>query len=507
MPPDLLGRYEITGELGRGAMGVVYKARDPLIDRTVAIKTVGLDLSPDESAAFEQRFFREAKSAGRLNHPNIVTIHDVGRSNGSAYIAMEFLQGRSLREILDSGVVLPPERIADIVAQVADGLAFAHENGVVHRDIKPANIMVLDNGGVKITDFGIALLPTGSRTLVGTVFGSPKYMSPERIAGHKVDGRSDIFSLGTVLYELLTGFTPFFGGDLKTVLDQVINVTPAAPSSRNKSIPPAFDDIVAKAMAKVPDERYANAQAMAADLRNFRALPPSVARSQVVARSPSVAPSPSAAPPPARTPERRAMTRKDSDPVEVRDPFIAAAMQEPPKSPAVAADKTDMGQRRKQIGYGIFAALVVVVAGGIVLSKRHPDRMEPVAIQAAEKAPAEAQAAANTSAPAPAIPAAEPVERAAPAAAAPAPALEPAPPVASPPPAIAKPMARVALAVTPWGEVYVDGRKSGVSPPLTELKLAPGKHTIEIRNTTFAPYSQSVSLEANATLKIRHKFQ
>ena len=183
MPPDLLGRYEITGELGRGAMGVVYKARDPLIDRTVAIKTVGLDLSADEAAAFEQRFFREAKSAGRLNHPNIVTIHDVGRSNGSAYIAMEFLQGRSLREILDSGVVLPPERIADIVAQVADGLAFAHENGVVHRDIKPANIMVLDNGGVKITDFGIALLPTGARTVVGTVFGSPKYMSPERIAG------------------------------------------------------------------------------------------------------------------------------------------------------------------------------------------------------------------------------------------------------------------------------------------------------------------------------------
>ncbi len=161
------------------------------------------------------------------------------------------------------------------------------------------------------------------------------------------------------------------------------------------------------------------------------------------------------------------------------------------------------------MGYGVFAALFVVVAGGIVLSKRHPDRVDPVAIQAAEKAPAEAQAAANTSAPVPAIPAAEPVERAAPAAAAPVPAPEPepAPPVAPPPPAIAKPMARVALAVTPWGEVYVDGRKSGISPPLTELKLAPGKHTIEIRNTTFPPYAQSVSLEANATLKIRHKFQ
>ena len=201
------------------------------------------------------------------------------------------------------------------------------------------------------------------------------------------------------------------------------------------------------------------------------------------------------------------MTRKNSDPVEVRDPFIAAAMSETPKSPAVAADKTDMGQRRKQVAYGVFAALFVVVAAGIVLSKRHPDRVDPVAIQATEKAPAEAQADANPSAPVPAIPAAEPVERAAPAAAAPAPAPEPAAPVAPPPPAIAKPMARVALAVTPWGEVYVDGRKSGISPPLTELKLAPGKHTIEIRNTTFQPYAQSVNLEANATLKIRHKFQ
>src|SRR5213593_2953610 len=174
---DRLGRYEITGELGRGAMGIVYKAHDPLIDRAVAIKTVDLGASLAEADAFEQRFYREAKSAGRLNHSNIVTIHDVGKSGGVAYIAMEFLEGRSLREILDSGVVLPPDKIADIAAQVADGLAFAHENNIVHRDIKPANVMVLDSETVKITDFGIALLSTGSRTLTGTVFGSPKYIS------------------------------------------------------------------------------------------------------------------------------------------------------------------------------------------------------------------------------------------------------------------------------------------------------------------------------------------
>src|SRR5882757_6716326 len=178
---EQLGRYEIVGELGRGAMGVVYKARDPLIDRTVAIKTIDLDMSHEEPEAFERRFYREAKSAGRLNHANIVTIHDVGKSDGIAYIAMEFLLGQSLREILDSGVVLPPEKIADIAAQVADGLAYAHDNGIVHRDIKPPNIMVLGSGLVKITDFGIAVLPAGSRTLAGAVFGSPKYMSPEQV--------------------------------------------------------------------------------------------------------------------------------------------------------------------------------------------------------------------------------------------------------------------------------------------------------------------------------------
>jgi len=267
MPPERLGRYEVIEELGRGAMGVVYKARDPLIDRVVAIKTVALDNSPEESEAFVQRFYREAKAAGRLNHSNIVTIHDVGESDGVAYIAMEFLQGQSLREILDSGVVLPPERTADIVAQVADGLAYAHENGIVHRDIKPANIMVLDSGRVKIMDFGIAHWRAGSRSSSGTLFASPKYMAPERIAGQRVDGRADIFSLGAVLYEMLTGFAPFFGGNLEALLDQVVNETPAPPRSRNKTIPFAFDYIVATSMAKRPDDRYPDARAMASAVR------------------------------------------------------------------------------------------------------------------------------------------------------------------------------------------------------------------------------------------------
>ncbi len=274
MSPKQLGRYEITGILGRGTMGVVYQAHDPLIERTVAIKTVGYaGLTPEESEEFEKRFFREAKSAGRLNHPNIVTIHDVGRCEELAYIAMEYLSGSSLRDLLDSGAALPPKRIVEITAAIADGLAFAHANGVIHRDIKPANIMVLNNDIVKIADFGIASLPSGSLTIVGTTLGSPKYMSPEQVVGKRADGRSDIFSLGAVLYEMLTGRAPFNGDDLNAVLYQVLNNAPPLPSSITPGLPHGFDRIVARALSKDPEKRYQNAAEMAADLRNYRRIP------------------------------------------------------------------------------------------------------------------------------------------------------------------------------------------------------------------------------------------
>jgi serine/threonine protein kinase len=268
-----LGRYEIIEDLGRGAMGMVLKARDPLIERTVAIKTVVcLGLAPDEAEARERRFFGEAKCAGRLNHPNIVTIHDVGRDSEVAYIAMEYVEGRSLREVLDSGVVLGAERIADITAQVADGLAFAHANDVVHCDVKPGNVMLLDSGSVKIADFGVAVLPSAPLPADGTTIGSPKYMSPEQVTGQRLDGRSDIFSLGALLYEMLTGVPPFSGDNLGSVLQQVIHTDPVAPSSRRRNLHPGFDAIVAKAMAKDPERRYRTAAEMALDLRRYHEL-------------------------------------------------------------------------------------------------------------------------------------------------------------------------------------------------------------------------------------------
>ena len=475
MSPDPIGRYEILHELGRGAMGVVYQARDPLIDRTVAVKTINLDASIERVDAFERRFYREAKSAGRLNHPNIVTIHDVGRSGNSAYIAMEFLQGRSLREIIDSGVVLPPDEIADIAAQVADGLACAHANGVVHRDIKPGNIMLLDNGTVKITDFGIALLCHGSRTL-GTVFGSPKYISPEQVVGQQADGRSDIFSLGAVLYELLTGVPAFTASDLDAVLCQVINEMPAAPSIRNRKIARAFDRIVVKAMAKHPDDRYGSAREMALELRSFRDLEQSAG---VQASN--------------RRLERRsrargadAVSRRGTEAANLPDIGIEA---DAAGTPAINA----RWQRRDTIILGVSIAMLAAAAASVLAPKRMAKPDAPAVKVAALVPPAaETTKAVEVSL-----------------AAAPKEAPLPAPSTVGAINAIpvAAPVSRLAFAVTPWGEVYVDGRRRGISPPLQEIKLSPGKHVVEIRNTNFQRHRQTVELDADASVRIKHKFQ
>jgi eukaryotic-like serine/threonine-protein kinase len=263
-----LGRYKILQELGQGAMGTVYKAVDPIIDRTVAIKTIKLDLSVTELAEYEGRFQQEIKATGKLTHPNIVTIFDVGRSEKIAYMAMEFLEGRELKEIIAGGDLLPLDQTADVIAQIADGLAFAHERGVIHRDIKPSNIMVLKTGLAKITDFGIARLPNASvKTMTGMILGSPRYMSPEQVIGSQLDHRSDVFSLGVVLYEALTGIAPFDGDNVNAIMYATVNTTQLAPSKHNPAIPQIMDLIVAKALAKDVESRYSDARQMSADLR------------------------------------------------------------------------------------------------------------------------------------------------------------------------------------------------------------------------------------------------
>ena len=266
-----LGRYELLSELGQGAMGVVYRARDPVLERVVAIKTINLNLPKDELPEYEGRFYQEARAAGGLNHPNIVTIYDIGKSDKVAYMAMELLEGEELRSILAHREPLPVLLALDIGIQVAEALAYAHERQVVHRDIKPANIMMVRDGWVKITDFGIGRMRTNEvKTMSGMILGSPKYMAPEQVVGKRVDHRADIFSLGVVLYEMLSGEAPFVADSVHGILYQVLNHAPSAPSAKNPQSPPLLDLIVAKALAKNLDQRYDNAKDLAQDLRQCK---------------------------------------------------------------------------------------------------------------------------------------------------------------------------------------------------------------------------------------------
>lgn len=265
-----LGRYRIERELGRGAMGAVYLGRDPKIGRQVAIKTMALsrEFAGDELVEARERFFREAETAGRLQHRDIVTIFDAGEDQELAYIAMEYLKGDDLQAYTQVPRLLPVTTVLTVVARVADALAYAHSQGVVHRDIKPANVMVdLPNDVVKVTDFGIARVSDSSRTRTGMVLGTPSYMSPEQMAGRRVDGRSDLYSLGVMLFQLLTGRLPHRSDSMATLMQQIANE--AAPDVRSvrPDLPEGLARAVALTLEKRPEARYASGQQLAADLR------------------------------------------------------------------------------------------------------------------------------------------------------------------------------------------------------------------------------------------------
>jgi serine/threonine-protein kinase len=266
----MLGRYQVEKELGKGAMGVVYLGRDPKINRVVAIKTMALsqEFEGDELAEVKARFFREAETAGRLNHQNIVTIFDAGEEHDLAYIAMEFLKGKDLVPYVKPGALLPLPGVMSIVARVADALAYAHQNHVVHRDIKPANIMYEPaSDQVKVTDFGIARITDSSKTRTGMVLGTPSYMSPEQLAGRKIDGRSDLFSLGVTLYQLACGRLPFDGESMAQLMFKIANEPHPDIREVRPDVPECLAVIVDRALVKDPDKRYASGAEMAEDLR------------------------------------------------------------------------------------------------------------------------------------------------------------------------------------------------------------------------------------------------
>ena len=519
---EKLGRYVIVEEIGQGAMGVVYKAVDPLIDRTVAIKTINLDLSKEELANFEKRFQREVQSAGKLNHPNIVTVYDVGRTEGVAYMAMEFLEGKELREILDSGVVLPIEKITHIASQVADGLGFAHEHGIVHRDVKPANVMVMKNGLVKITDFGIAQMSSASRTMSGMVMGSPKYMSPEQVVGQAVDGRSDIFSLGVVLYEMLAGKTPFAGENISAIMYQILNDEPIPPKAFNQNIPDSINFIVLKALAKHPDKRYQNAKEMARDLKRYKTMDISASGEQ---------------PKPEESMERRKQLRENLGDTTQIMPSLVSPQANSSGTTNGLTTRDGWWNTQRFLLFAAIPAMIVTFAAVVVLSKTK----QPASPSATSTQIVAAPPAAN--------PVPEPTQQASPATqpVAPTATTSDSPKVASDTknganpadkklalnqPAekaktknekakldsvkksetvVSKPAAKgdasVTLAVSPWGEVFIDGKRLGVTPPLRDLTLPSGKHTILIVNATFTPYSKTIDLAPGSTHKIKYKFQ
>jgi len=356
--PRTIGRFEIRRELGRGMMGVVYEAHDPVLSRTVALKTVNpmLAAASEELDGFERRFETEARIAARLSHPNIVVVHDVGRDTetGTLYMALERLPGESLASLLRQGERLPWRRVLEIGRQLADALHHAHSQGVVHRDIKPANVMLLPSGQAKVMDFGIAKLEAAQMTAAGQFFGTPLFMCPEQASSERVDGRGDIFSLGSVLYTLLSGRHAFAANTVAVIVYRVMHEDPPPPSSLDPSLPTDVDLMVARCLAKKPDERYANAAQLSEDLSDI--LEGRAPRHASTSPAPQPAPSPAGAAVPElpgpQSPTLTVAPSPQSEGGQTRT-LVASALPQPPGA----------SRRRRWLGAAALAWLVALATG------------------------------------------------------------------------------------------------------------------------------------------------
>ncbi|MGD2294355.1 MAG: protein kinase [Candidatus Aminicenantes bacterium] len=341
---DKIGKYNILGELGRGAMGVVFKGEDPLIGRIVAIKIIRLDAfhAPHEQAEAKTRFIREAQSAGNLTHPNIVTIYDVGEAEGTPYIAMEYIEGQSLEHVIISRKDFTLYSIFNLISQIGNALDYAHQKGIVHRDIKPGNILLDNTDRAHIVDFGIARVSTSTLTQSGTSLGTPSYMSPEQVAGRQVDHRSDIFALGVILYELLTYQKPFFGDSYTTVIYKIMNEDPPPLRTFNARLPEELDFIIRKALAKKPEERYQTCRQLADDLSSYQTF-----GTTLVAESPVL-----------KKKERKKQKKEAKE--EIKEEFLPA--EPPPPEP-----KIERQTRTKPIVFVLVSMVLLIAAVTVFL--------------------------------------------------------------------------------------------------------------------------------------------
>lgn len=365
--PDKLGKYQIRGELGRGAMGIVFDAWDPTIERRVALKTVRRDqLERGEAKELLDRFKREAQAAGRLSHPNIVSVYEYGEDEGTAFIAMEFIQGQELKDYFDRNERFSLPQVGRIMSELLDALAQAHAHGIVHRDIKPANIFILAGGQIKVGDFGIARIESSSLTQAGSVLGTPAYMSPEQFMGQAVDGRSDLFSAGVILYQFLTGEKPFTG-QLTTIMHKVLKEDPIAPSELNVRVPAAFDPVIRKALAKRPDDRFQNAREFSAALQAaVSGAPEADNDATMVSAADADATKVSATR--ISTPTPTLPRQQAASPLA---PAAASA------TPIVFASPAKAGKSRSSLVFAVVGGVVIIALGAGVYLMNHPEATKP----------------------------------------------------------------------------------------------------------------------------------
>jgi len=467
-----IGRYALKYKLGEGGLGTVYAALDPLLSRPIAVKMLHVEVPPEHLAAVEASFLQEARAAAGLNHPHIVTVHDAGTADQGLYIAMERLKGADLRQLLQGGWRPTPHQAATLVRRVADALAYAHDKGVVHCDIKPANLFMVSRTSPKILDFGIAhVAKRPGLPDAGLVAGSPVYMAPEQLRGEPVDRRSDVYALGAVLYELLAGRRAFPSGTLEEIVEAVLHQDPPPVLSLNPDAPATLAAIAQRAMAKDPAQRFRSARQLVQALRLWAAENP---------------------------------------------------------APRTRAEGGSRGWPKAALAAVVLGGVGILGALGWSQHQRSEQQAAEANAQAAQAAAATAAAAsqAEAKALAQAADAAAAAARAASAAQAEAAsAVAPAPVVA----AVAKPAARerkpktdtrpatstaaaplatgtLQLAVSPWGEVDVDGSPVGTAPPLNRLTLTEGPHTLTVRNADFPPYTTTVRITADQPVTFKYRF-
>lgn len=508
-----VGRYALKSCVGEGGLGTVYAAHDPLLGRWLAIKTLHVALPSEDRERFNAIFLNEAKAAGGLNHPHIVTVFDVAAGETDTYIAMELLRGKDLRHVLASGLRPSIAETALIMRRVADALSYAHHHGVIHRDIKPANIFMVGRTHPKVLDFGIARIRLaeasandGVSRFSDVVAGSPYYMAPEQVRHDPVDRRADVYAMGVVMYELLTGQKPFTGQDLDAILTGVLTQEVVPPHVVDANVPEALSAIVMRAMARDVSARTRSARLLSQELRVWLDGQAAAPGTDVLAQP-------------------------------------AADLVKPTNKPTKALTVEAPKKKYKRVAAAALVATAVVGAVGAWMAWSTTQQATPVvamsnvaappkaavpthqAAIAAPEMPAQASASASVPASMPLVALPVPVTVTAPVALAPSTTASAAVVTAQPPvldkqtaPVVAAVLATPAvpkavratgtlrMAISPWGRVSVDGKSMGVAPPLTRLTLSVGKHTVTVQNDDSPAHTQTIQVEAGQTVQITHSF-